>query len=531
MDDIMKRKIIIIIISTLVIGSSVFPLVCSTNKNIEYNNEDCKCDSNIISINGFPIMSDPIYVYKINEGMNTESMGVLPDYFNWKDHDGQDWTTSAKSQGNCGSCWDFAALGALESRINIREGIADLNPDLSEQYVLSCLPKAANHYGQGCRGGSPGNAYKYIFDDEYNGNNCNGIIFESCMPYKASDQIPCEDKCEDWEKYLVPLSAYGDLFLLNNDKSSLDTIKTEIIREGPVAAGMNVTNDFRNWGFTHHASTDYYPDTHEKWSGYLNHLIVIVGWKDDETIGNGGYWICKNSWGNSFGYEGFYNIEYGALFTGWYIAMAYYDKEDYNWPPLPKTNGPYYGKTYEIIHFTGDAKGENPPPYTWYWDFGDGNTSNEQNPTHSYVNTGTYEISLTVTDAQGNYGTDTTTAKIISNNPPNKPSCSYNKTNDELLVTAIDPDGDQIRYGVDWDNDVMADQWTDLVSSGTLQIIDCNIKKGTVSVIVEDEYGLQSDWTSVKLKNMAVEYPIINCLFEKLLQRFPFLNNILKKII
>ena len=78
--------------------------------------------------------------------------------------------------------------------------------------------------------------------------------------------------------------------------------------------------------------------------------------------------------------------------------MAYYDKENYNWPPLPKTNGPYYGKTNEIIHFTGDAKGENQPPYTWYWDLGDGNTSNEQNPTHVYLKTGTYQISLIVTD-------------------------------------------------------------------------------------------------------------------------------------
>ena len=223
MGNIMKRKIIIIIISTLVIGSSVFPLVGSTDKNIEYNSEDCKCDSNKISINEFPTMSEPIYFDKINEDKGTEIMDDLPDYFNWKDYDGQDWTTPAKNQGNCGSCWDFAALGALESRINIREGIADLDPDLSEQYVLSCLPKAANHYGQGCVGGSPGNAYKYILNDKYDGNNCNGIIFESCMPYKASDQIPCEEKCEDWEKYLVPLSAYGDLWLSNNVRDNSDS--------------------------------------------------------------------------------------------------------------------------------------------------------------------------------------------------------------------------------------------------------------------------------------------------------------------
>ena len=86
-----------------------------------------------------------------------------PEYFNWKDYQGKDWTTPAKDQAQpkyCGGCWNFAAIGALESVINIMEGNAELDPDLSEQYVLSCLPRAGS-----CSGGDPPTVFKYILDN------------------------------------------------------------------------------------------------------------------------------------------------------------------------------------------------------------------------------------------------------------------------------------------------------------------------------------------------------------------------------
>ncbi len=40
-------------------------------------------------------------------------------------------------------------------------------------------------------------------------------------------------------------------------------------------------------------------------------------------------------------------------------------------------------------------------PTSWAWDFGDGNTSSLQNPTHTYASVGTYDVSLTVTTSSG----------------------------------------------------------------------------------------------------------------------------------
>jgi PKD repeat protein len=62
-------------------------------------------------------------------------------------------------------------------------------------------------------------------------------------------------------------------------------------------------------------------------------------------------------------------------------------------PPLPVT-------------FSADAKGS--PPFTYFWDFGDGSTSRDQNPTHVYSGNGKYAVTLTVTNR---YGSDTKTVQ------------------------------------------------------------------------------------------------------------------------
>jgi len=115
---------------------------------------------------------------------------------------------------------------------------------------------------------------------------------------------------------------------------------------------------------------------------------------------------------------------------------------------------------------------------------------------------------------------------VIENNPPNEPSISYDKVEDELSITAIDPDGNKIRYGIDWDNDCNVDQWTELVDSGTEQKIDCEGRKGTVDVISEDEYGAQSEWVSVTSKSKTYYFSLL----ERFFQRFHFFERILSQI-
>jgi len=248
-----------------------------------------------------------------------------PDYFSWTDYDGEDWTTPARDQGGCGSCWLFTAIGTLESIINIREGRADLDPDLSEQYVLSCIPNAGS-----CRGGTAEEAFYYMMDTSDDGNNCNGVILESCFPYQADDSIPCSEKSDDWMEYLVPIKNYRHIDLGYDNYRMREILKSWIIENGPVGTNMYATDFFIIWGSIFRLPFFYFPYINTIDNVY-NHCVVIVGWKDNPLIKRGGYWICKNSWGTDWGYNGFFNIEYGSLNLASEIMWVDYDPGSYNW--------------------------------------------------------------------------------------------------------------------------------------------------------------------------------------------------------
>ena len=76
-------------------------------------------------------------------------------------------------------------------------------------------------------------------------------------------------------------------------------------------------------------------------------------------------------------------------------------------------HGPYEGFINEPIQFFGSVSG-GVPPYSWFWNFGDGNTSTEQNPIHTYILPNEYTINLTVVDNEGRNGNTTTIVTIRS---------------------------------------------------------------------------------------------------------------------
>lgn len=176
----------------------------------------------------------------------------------------------------------------------------------------------------------------------------NGTTFESCFPYKARFFVPCSSKSSDWQNYFVPSSEF---YVTSN--ATREFIKNKLIDHGPLVLPIIAPgwSRFSNgllgiWGRFHKNPDDYYSLKLPKLPfRYSNHWIIIVGWTDDLSIENGGYWICKNSWGTNWGYDGFFNLEYGSLNSdSGYIGWVDYNAENYNWLPIgrPKLDGPTF---------------------------------------------------------------------------------------------------------------------------------------------------------------------------------------------
>lgn len=90
--------------------------------------------------------------------------------------------------------------------------------------------------------------------------------------------------------------------------------------------------------------------------------------------------------------------------------------------------------TDETIQFTDKSTDpEESTASNWTWDFGDGTTSNEQNPKHKYSINGTYQVTLTATDSYGAPSTKTTTINVEI--APEKPDEEDNST--ILIIIAI----------------------------------------------------------------------------------------------
>lgn len=198
----------------------------------------------------------------------------FPTSFDWRNNGGN-YITAVKDQGNCGSCVSFGCIATTEGTYQVVKGNPDSGVDLSEAQLFYCYGQS---YGVSCETG-------WWPDDPFNCIMNRGVADEACYPYTAGDQ-DCTNLCADWANRAVKISAWHQITDVNQMKDWLST-------RGPLSTCFTVYNDFFYYssGIYHYVSGDV--------AG--GHCVSVVGYSEDE----GGYWICKNSWGTGWGESGF----------------------------------------------------------------------------------------------------------------------------------------------------------------------------------------------------------------------------------
>ena len=178
-------------------------------------------------------------------------------------------------------------------------------------------------------------------------------------------------------------------------------------------------------------------------------------------------------------------------------------------PLVADAGGPYFGEIDTAITLSGSAIG-GAPPYSYKWDLDDDGYYDDatgKTISHTWHSSGTFVISLKVTDDDGRWDIDDTTVTIAppNNEAPTKPSQPSGPTTGTTGTTytystsSTDPDGDTLRYGWDWNGDGTVDTWMGYYTSGqTVSQSHTWTTSGTYSVKVkaEDEHGGQSTFSN-----------------------------------
>eukprot|EP00727_Mastigamoeba_balamuthi_P014086 m51a1_g930 putative cysteine peptidase precursor (312) ;mRNA; r:211903-212838 len=193
------------------------------------------------------------------------------------------WLPAVKDQAQCGSCWAFSAIANAEGawyRKN-QEVVS-----LSEQQLVSC-----DKTDSGCNGGLMTNADTYILQ--------NGLATEAAYPYvSGSGSVP---SCKSFTaKY--QFSTSKDLGEVKSDETVISYLK----QYGPLSVAIEAdTSVFQNY------NTGILDST--KCGTNLDHGVALVGYG---TENGKQYWTVRNSWGSSWGENGYIRLARGKNMCG-----------------------------------------------------------------------------------------------------------------------------------------------------------------------------------------------------------------------
>ncbi|KMT04501.1 hypothetical protein BVRB_8g181670 [Beta vulgaris subsp. vulgaris] len=210
--------------------------------------------------------------YSTTNGLRfDQNLTDMPPSLDWRE---QGAVTPIKDQGQCGCCWAFSTVAAVEglNQINTGQLIS-----LSEQELVDCVQDS-----NGCYGGSMTNGFEYIKQNQ-------GLSTEDEYQYQAT-----QGQCGATYPSDNAVTIEGYQRIPPNDEETL----MQAVSQQPISIGI----DANGFEFLNYNGGVFNGECGQQ----INHAVTIVGY-DTDTDGNN-YWLLKNSWGETWGENGYMKI-------------------------------------------------------------------------------------------------------------------------------------------------------------------------------------------------------------------------------
>lgn len=203
-------------------------------------------------------------------------------------------TVAVKDQGSCASCWAHATTAVVEGRLKLDTGNTT---SVSVQYLLDCDTSRLQGC-KGCCGGLEERSLQWLAGDSGGlPKEGWGISSTENYPYVSADGTdPTAYRCNNSAPLVAQVTGFG--MLPNPTEASM---LASVTQYGVMATAMDasvlqfytsgIITDFSGCGDSN------------------NHAIAIVGYGTEDGVS---YFKVRNSYGTSFGEEGYFRISYDA---------------------------------------------------------------------------------------------------------------------------------------------------------------------------------------------------------------------------